>query len=75
MNFEKLMQKKITRKQFLKSLGFILVAIIFFPRKALSFLDDTTKQDIIQELKETEKEKIQQNIYLNGVKVMEVIEE
>jgi hypothetical protein len=73
MNFEKLMQKKITRKQFLKSLGFILVAIILFPRKALSFLDDSNKQEIIQEIKESDK--IQQNIYLDGVKVMEVIEE
>ena len=76
MDLEKLMNKKISRKNFIKSLGFILLALVFFPRKALSFMnferdDEKVKKEIKEELKE---ENFKDGFYVNGVKVIEVID-
>ncbi len=73
MDLEKLMQKKITRKDFIKSIGFILLALIFFPRKALSFVSE--KSYIDQKIKNKPKEAPTQKIMLNGVKAIEVIDD
>jgi hypothetical protein len=65
MNLEKLMQKKISRKDFMKSIGFILLALVFFPKKALSF---------IEEEKET-KNNPDGSVTINGIKVIELIKD
>ena len=67
MNLEKLLNKKIDRKTFLKSIGFILLALIFFPRDALSFLNE--------EQKNKKDEKNKEGIYINNIKAMEIIDE
>ncbi|MCC7574295.1 hypothetical protein KO361_01785 [Candidatus Woesearchaeota archaeon] len=82
MDLEKLMQKRISRKDFLKSIGFILLALIFFPKKALAFLDKTDntqirteiRQEIKKEIKTelNEKELFKKGIFVNGIKVMEI---
>lgn len=78
MDLEKLMKKKVSRKDFMKSIGFILLALVFFPRKALSFITDNSY--IEQKRKEetntdtTKEDPFSKGIVINGVKVMEVVE-
>ena len=70
MDFEKLMKKKVSRKTFLKSLGLILLMMLFFPKSALTFMkEDTNKKDINKE------DSFKNNVVINGVKVMEVVDE
>ena len=73
MDLEKLMRKKVSRKDFLKSLGFILLALIFFPRKALSFFNENEVQQKSQSLKQFNSEG--EKVKVNGVQVMEIVDE
>jgi hypothetical protein len=69
MNFEKLMNRKVSRRDFLKSLGFVLLALVFFPRKAFSFLGDDSSFD---EKSDVDKKFFGNKIVVDGVTVMEV---
>lgn len=73
MDLEKLMKKQITRKDFIKSIGFIILAIIFFPRKALSFIGENSY--IEQKIKNEDETEPKDAIMIKGIKAIEIIED
>lgn len=62
MNIETLMNKKITRKDFIKSLGFIIFTLVIFPKNALSFFNEESENEL-------------EKIYVDGRKAIEIIDE
>ena len=62
MNIENLMNKKISREDFIKSLGFILLVLLLFPKNAVSIFDKENETDLEKKL-------------INGKKAIEIIDE
>ena len=73
MDLEKIMQKKVTRKDFLKSIGFIMLAILFFPRKALSFVSENSYID--QKINEKTQNTPNKKVTLEDLKAIEIIDD
>lgn len=63
MDIKSILDKKITRKDFLKSIFIILAVVVFFPKNSLSLLSGK------------EKETSKQNFEVDGKQAIQVVDE
>lgn len=60
MDINKILEKRISRKDFMKYMGFFILAILLYPKKALNFMN--------------EEESFKKEIKIDGIKVMEIVD-
>ena len=65
MDMNNLLQKKVSRKDFIKYIGFFILAVLLFPRKALNFVNENNSS-----IKSSETNEIK----IDGIKVMEIVD-